>query len=583
MRKILMLLFICIIGVVARAAVLNDNKDEKNNYDSKIRIASEKDWKQVPLKEILESLSKESNINISATSEISDTKIDLSFPPNQTLRKILDRIEIMNSFTEQKKGNEILLKGISKWDFGGVNGVKLVNEMKWKQIPLKDVLDSLSQLTYRRFAATAEVADIPIDLYCPKGQKVEKILEIIKDKHDLVEEWTYEKRTLKKMSQINWEIIKENEINKNTTKNDKFEEKITTQVISNEISWRQIYLSYAVEIIEKENGIKITLDPEINDLRFDLDIPKNHSLREVIDSIENVCNLREERKDDIIVLKKREEKDKTNLDLNNFIGRITENDGITGIKGVALTLGDDLSTFAISDANGYFFMNNIKQGNYILKAMSKGYYEQSEFVGIVPWGKAEVYLRMNKRMSMDESERFEEILMTTRIPFVIDWKDITAKEAFVILSNVCNLDIKVVNPVENTKLNIYYPANQTVRRVIDTIKSMNGWVEDKREDTLLIIGCGYHGLIQEIKLSKVYGVITEADGENGIEGATITLGDDMSTLVLTDNRGRFVMNEVKPSSYILKIVKKGYSLNSEIIEVKNGEDFKININMAKTD
>lgn len=176
---------------------------------------------------------------------------------------------------------------------------------------------------------------------------------------------------------------------------------------------------------------------------------------------------------------------------------------------------------------------------------------------------------------------FEKKLMTIRIPNEVDFKQISLSDAMTNISKSSNVTLVAAADIADLKLDLYFPANQTLRKIIDTIKSTNGLVEEIRGDTLILMKRPNSQGTNTIRNGKVVGKVTEIDKITGIRGVTLTLGDDMSTLVLSDVGGAFIIDNVKPGSYILKAVAKGYNSNAEIIEVKAGEDTKINLILAK--
>ena len=79
----------------------------------------------------------------------------------------------------------------------------------------------------------------------------------------------------------------------------------------------------------------------------------------------------------------------------------------------------------------------------------------------------------------------------------------------------------------------------------------------------------------------VRGKVTETDGITGIRGVTLSLGDDVNTLVLTNNEGEFIIYDIAIGTYILKYTAKGYKPGGEIVEIKNERIKNINIIMSK--
>lgn len=175
---------------------------------------------------------------------------------------------------------------------------------------------------------------------------------------------------------------------------------------------------------------------------------------------------------------------------------------------------------------------------------------------------------------------FEKKLKTIRIPSESDFKGQPLSDVLSSISKISNVSIVAAAEVADLKIDLYLPSNQTLEKIIETIKTTNGLIGEIRNDTL-ILSRARTIITQQIRFGKVVGKVTEIDKITGIKGVTLSLGDDVNTLVMSDVGGAFIMDNVKPGTYILKAVSKGYVPTSEIIEVKPAEDTKINLVLAK--
>lgn len=175
---------------------------------------------------------------------------------------------------------------------------------------------------------------------------------------------------------------------------------------------------------------------------------------------------------------------------------------------------------------------------------------------------------------------FEKKLKTIRIPSESDFKGQPLSDVLSSISKISNVSIVAASEVADLKIDLYLPSNQTLEKIIETIKTTNGLIGEIRNDTLILKRASTR-TIETIKYGKVVGKVTEIDKITGIKGVTLSLGDDVNTLVMSDVGGAFIMDNVKPGTYILKAVSKGYVPTSEIIEVKPAEDTKINLVLAK--
>lgn len=183
-------------------------------------------------------------------------------------------------------------------------------------------------------------------------------------------------------------------------------------------------------------------------------------------------------------------------------------------------------------------------------------------------------------VSFSADADFEKKLKTIRIPSESDFKGQPLSDVLSSISKISNVSIVAAAEVADLKIDLYLPSNQTLEKIIETIKTTNGLIGEIRNDTLILKRASTK-TIESIKYGKVVGKVTEIDKITGIKGVTLSLGDDVNTLVMSDVGGAFIMDNVKPGTYILKAVSKGYVPTSEIIEVKPAEDTKINLVLAK--
>jgi hypothetical protein len=80
---------------------------------------------------------------------------------------------------------------------------------------------------------------------------------------------------------------------------------------------------------------------------------------------------------------------------------------------------------------------------------------------------------------------------------------------------------------------------------------------------------------------KVVGKVMEIDKLTGIKGVTLSLGDDVNTLVLSDVGGAFIINDVEPGTYILKATMRDYKPSGEIVEVKSNGVTTVEVVLAR--
>jgi general secretion pathway protein D len=180
-----------------------------------------------------------------------------------------------------------------------------------------------------------------------------------------------------------------------------------------------------------------------------------------------------------------------------------------------------------------------------------------------------------------ESIAFQKKLAAKKYPYELDFKGTSLSDALSIISKTSNVSIVAAAAVADKKIDLYLPKGQSLKKIIDTIKTTNGLVEKIQNDTLILsYGGDDEGPVTPLT-GKVVGKVTEVDKITGIKGVTLSLSDDPNTLVLSDVGGAFIIDDVMPGTYILKGTKKGHMPSGEIVEVKPGETTSIQVVLTK--
>ncbi len=180
----------------------------------------------------------------------------------------------------------------------------------------------------------------------------------------------------------------------------------------------------------------------------------------------------------------------------------------------------------------------------------------------------------------NKASDFEERLSRAKYPVELDFKGTPLSDALSNISKTTNISIVASSEIANLPIDIYLPKGQTLKKIIDTLKNTNGLVSRVVNDTMILSREKLN--TEEIeKLGRVIGKITEIDKITGVKGVTLSLGDNIDTLVLSDVGGAFIINNVMPGIYILKASKMGYKPTSDIVEVISGKAKMVDLVLSK--
>ncbi len=179
-----------------------------------------------------------------------------------------------------------------------------------------------------------------------------------------------------------------------------------------------------------------------------------------------------------------------------------------------------------------------------------------------------------------EEIMFEDKLDKTKYPVELDFKGTPLSDTLSIISKTSGVTIVAAAPIANLPIDLYLPKGQTLRRIIETIKNTNGLISIVNGDTMIL--SKETGTKDQIKAKgKVVGKVMEIDKLTGIKGVTLSLGDDVNTLVLSDVGGAFIINDVEPGTYILKATMRDYKPSGEIVEVKSNGVTTVEVVLAR--
>lgn len=181
-----------------------------------------------------------------------------------------------------------------------------------------------------------------------------------------------------------------------------------------------------------------------------------------------------------------------------------------------------------------------------------------------------------------EEIKFEEKLSRTKYPYELDFKGTPLSDALSTISRTSNVTIVASSEVADLSIDLYLTKGQTLKKIIDTIKSTNALISNVVNETMILTKIDEKGKKNPTLRGKVVGKVVKIDKITGIKGVTLSLGDDINTLVLSDVGGAFIIDNVNAGTYILKATLKGYHPTGEIVEVKVGDVTNVTVVLSET-
>ncbi len=86
----------------------------------------------------------------------------------------------------------------------------------------------------------------------------------------------------------------------------------------------------------------------------------------------------------------------------------------------------------------------------------------------------------------------------------------------------------------------------------------------------------------EVNFGSIYGVVSDMDTEEPVEGVTVVLSPGGTTR-MTAADGRFEYQSLEPLQYTITVQKNGYSTNRKSVTVVVGEKTEANISIRKNE
>lgn len=147
----------------------------------------------------------------------------------------------------------------------------------------------------------------------------------------------------------------------------------------------------------------------------------------------------------------------------------------------------------------------------------------------------------------------------------LDFKNVPLSDILGLLSKSSGITIVADSQATNTNVDLYFGKGQSLGEVIRTIKVTQG-LNSREVNNVLILGKSISGFDE--KDSKIIGrIISKRTGE-GIEGAKVYIVGQERFFVRSEIGGNFILKNLEPGTYILKVEKDSFKTNGEILEVE---------------
>ncbi len=144
------------------------------------------------------------------------------------------------------------------------------------------------------------------------------------------------------------------------------EDRIDKIKYEKELDFKNVPLADVLSIISKTSGVTIVPDSQVGNLNIDIYFGRGQSLGEIIRTLKVTHKLTTKELNSVIVLGK-DLKNET-LQAGAISGKILSKKTGEGLEGIRVYLVGEKEKTTLSSVGGYYILNNIEPGTYIVKA-----------------------------------------------------------------------------------------------------------------------------------------------------------------------------------------------------------------------
>ena len=144
------------------------------------------------------------------------------------------------------------------------------------------------------------------------------------------------------------------------------EDKIDKIKYEKELDFKNVPLADVLSIISKTSGVTIVPDSQVGNLNIDIYFGRGQSLGEIIRTLKVTHKLTTRELNSVIVLGKDLKSEA--LQAGSISGKILSKKTGEGLEGIKVYLVGEKEKTTLSSVGGYYILNNIEPGTYIVKA-----------------------------------------------------------------------------------------------------------------------------------------------------------------------------------------------------------------------
>lgn len=170
--------------------------------------------------------------------------------------------------------------------------------------------------------------------------------------------------------------------------------------------------------------------------------------------------------------------------------------------------------------------------------------------------------------------QFNHAKLKSNITYELNLQNITLGETLNIISQESEVAIIPSDEIKDITLNTYFPADTSVEDILNSFIQLYNLKLSKSGKVFI--------LSKRLENSRYIfsGKVESEDSKKGLEGVKITLMNSFSKPIFSTYDGYFLLSDIDPAVYIIKLEKEGYSPVTDIIDLTENNK-SLNISMKR--
>lgn len=175
----------------------------------------------------------------------------------------------------------------------------------------------------------------------------------------------------------------------------------------------------------------------------------------------------------------------------------------------------------------------------------------------------------------DVTDKLERVVY----PQELDFKDVKLSDALSLISKTSGITIIAESSIKDTAIDLFFVRGQSLKEILQALMLANNF--EMREANNILILEKSNTTETEI-FGQIIGRVLRGETESGIEGSIVSLVKNNRIIksVKTEAGGTYIIENIDPGTYIIKVSAEEYGENGDILEIEAGKTQNINLTLS---